>query len=86
MSAEILSLIARLRVACADVTSAGPSMAHVRGRSMLGMGKSSRFRAGAGLQLPLARGDGELPLSGPVRSAMLAAKLRVSGECRLISL
>lgn len=35
---------------------------------------------------PFARGDGNLPLSKPVRSAMLVAKLRVSGECRMIAL
>jgi hypothetical protein len=31
---------------------------------------------------PLARGNGELPLPKPVRSAILAAKPPESGECR----
>jgi hypothetical protein len=32
---------------------------------------------------PFTRGDGDLPLPKPVRSAMLASKLAQSGECRL---
>jgi hypothetical protein len=32
---------------------------------------------------PFDRGDGDLLLPKPVRSATLAAKSRVSGECRM---
>jgi hypothetical protein len=37
-------------------------------------------------QSPLARGNDELPLPKPVRSAILAAKPPESGECRIMCL
>src|SRR5262249_17198590 len=38
-----------------------------------------------GPRSPLARGNGELPLPKPARSAILAAKPLESGECRLMN-
>ena len=44
--------------------------------------KGRRYALAAAVGISLAAGDGDLPLPKPVNRAMLAAKPRVSGECR----
>ena len=92
MFAEILSLIARLRrTARAGMTRRrGQSASGNQGRGMpwcKQIGRASALERFSRRSRSLfARGDGDLPLPKPVRSAMLAAKLLVSGECRLVRL
>src|SRR3954471_6718327 len=71
----------------AGMTSAVPSASGNQRRGMpryRQIGRASALkRFSRRPRSPSARGDGDLPLPKPVRSAMLAAKPLLSGECRL---
>jgi hypothetical protein len=84
MFADILSLIARLgaRMSGEPEVSRAPT-----GKPCLGPAIAARFNVSVPvnrqLRSPLAGRGRDMPLSKPVRSAILAPKALVSGKCRV---